>query len=182
MIQVYLDMDGVISNFAKAAIELHELDPNTFKHTSYNIEKDIGITASAFWRKIDEVGEDFWINMEVYPWVYDLTDYIKDKFGGFTILSSPSMNPNCVSGKLKWLHKVFGPRFRSYIFAPSQLKHRVAHSNTILIDDSDRNCRDFNLSGGNAILFPQPWNCSNGGSVDKMKFIKKFIEKEFNES
>lgn len=169
---IYLDMDGVISDFTTAALIANGVDPSAHIAKEYKIEKDLGISARKFWENIDNVGEVFWSDMGLFSWTIDLIGSLDN----FIILSSPSMNPQCVSGKLKWIYKVLGSSFRNYMFVPSNLKCKVANQDSILIDDSEKNCEDFMTAGGYSVLFPQPYNKNRDKQGDVVSYIHKKIE------
>ncbi len=168
---IYLDMDGVITNFIGAVSRLFEIGSDMHlnwrsmaeyykisNEDMYDVVKIIGTTnTKAFWRRIDAEGVNFWNNLHMYPWFFALLKVLKG-YGTVILLSSPSMEPSCVSGKTLWIQRYLGRGFRNYIFCPAPHKHLLAHKNTILIDDNIKNIKQFIDAGGNGILFPQPWN------------------------
>lgn len=159
---IYLDIDGVCTNFIEACIiangfnskEVLELWKNEYRG-EFRAFKVLGISNKDFWKNIEKKGEEFWSQMEPYPWFLELYEKL-NTVGKVHFLSSPSMAPNSLSGKLKWLQKYFGRDFRDYIITPN--KELLAHKNAYLIDDYPKNVEKFKVHGGNAILFPQYWN------------------------
>lgn len=152
---IYIDMDGVISNFTKAALIANGY-PEDYEYTSneYQMERELGISTPTFWKNIDKGGVEFWENMEPYKW----TEFLLGYFDKYIILTAPSLNPNCVKGKVEWMHKNIKKNFYSFIIAPARYKSLLAKSGDILIDDSDKNTEAWEKAGGIGILFPQPWN------------------------
>ncbi len=77
----------------------------------------------------------------------------------------------------------FGEAFRDWIFCPKD-KHLLCKGRqSILIDDNDKNCRDWELAGGYAILFPQPWNANRDYCDDPMGHVRlrmKYFEEIVN--
>ena len=73
------------------------------------------------------------------------------------IATSPTKDPDCLAGKLEWIHAHL-PRWmhRQYFITPR--KHLLAKPGTLLIDDNEKNCRLFAAGGGFAIRVPRPWN------------------------
>ncbi len=173
-------MDGVCTDFVKSCINAHNLN---LESTLLNWKKNypgefraykvLGITNSLFWKKIDEQGEDFWVNLDEYPWFWDLYSTLKS-IGEVIFLTTPSSNPCSLSGKLKWLQKRFGSNFKDYILTPH--KHLLAGKNSFLIDDYPVNIEKFTAHGGKGILFPQYWNTANDVS-DKINYVLTEIER-----
>ena len=83
--------------------------------------------------------------------------------GTFHISTSPSRAPASSMGKVHWLQQFFDPRFRQYMLGSH--KYLMAKPGVVLIDDSDVKCTKFIEAGGDAIVFPQPWN----GNYDKIR-------------
>lgn len=82
-----------------------------------------------------------------------------------SILTCPTENPDCLAGKLEWIHN-FLPVWlhRQYNMTPQ--KHLLAYvPGALLIDDCEENINMFRLHGGQAILMPRPWNSLHGVHV-----------------
>lgn len=177
---IYLDLDGVCTNFVEACIGANGFDSQKVIETwkkdfrgEFRAFKVLGISNSDFWKSIEKVGEEFWSEMEAYDYFNDLYYKLSEK-GQVYFLSSPSMSPSSLSGKLKWLQKFFGRSFQDYVITPN--KELLAHKNAILIDDYPRNIEKFIQAGGNAILFPQYWN-TKVIIENKVDFILKELER-----
>lgn len=178
---IYLDMDGVLSNFVLSALRLH--CPNGWKRLMetwpkgvFEIYDVIDISGSDFWGTINMEGWKFWSELEPFPWAMPLYNTLKE-LGDVVVLTSPSRNPNCAKGKILWLQHFFmeGYDFRDYILAPSQFKHHVAAFGRILVDDSSRNIKRFNKAGGCGVLVPQPWN--DGPEVAASDMVKHITDR-----
>lgn len=151
---ILLDMDGVIADFVTQALRWHDrldLTPEDIKE--FYMEKFLGLNAEEFWSRLR--GEEFWVTMPAYHWTSMLYS-LCSKYAPVTISTSPTRDPYCPSGKIKWLQKHVAPGFRNYMIGHQ--KHLMAHPDVVLIDDSDKNVNVFRECGGKAILFPQPWN------------------------
>jgi len=175
---IYLDLDGVCTNFIKSAIYANNLnyEKTVEKWKSEYIGvfeacKVFGISNKIFWENIEKNGESFWADMETYSWFDNLYNSLKS-VGEVFFLTSPSLSPYSLSGKLKWMQKKLGKNFKNYIITPN--KHLLASKNSYLIDDYPKNIEKFNNAGGNGILFPQYWNCSKV-VVDKTDYIMKLL-------
>ncbi|MBN2618175.1 MAG: hypothetical protein JXR64_07655 [Spirochaetales bacterium] len=159
---IYLDLDGVCSNFIKSAIIANNLNFNSTVELwkrdykgQFSAFKVFGISNSEFWKNIELQGEEFWSEMEEYSWFFPLYNRLKD-YGEVIFLTSPSQSPLSHSGKIKWIQKRFTKNFKDYIITPR--KELLANKNSILIDDYPENILNFENSGGKGILFPQFWN------------------------
>ena len=171
---IYLDMDGVCCDFVKASLEVigrKDLINNWPKGIVY-IEDYLEMSHEQFWKKIDKIGYPFWSSLEETPWFKELYSEL-NKLGDVYFCTSPTRNPDCVKGKLMWLQDRFGERINNYIFIKD--KFLLARKNDFLIDDFDSQCNDFVKHGGNAILFPQPWN-TNNHIENKVSFVLTSIK------
>jgi hypothetical protein len=157
--RIFLDLDGVLADWASAAIRLHGLDPATVLATwppgIYELADVLGISGNAMWRPINMARGTFWAKLEPLPWVHDLMHTCMS-IAPTTILTSPSKDPDAASGKTQWLQTMFGADFRDYLIGPA--KAACAYRGAVLIDDRDEGCKSFIAAGGHAIVFPQPWN------------------------
>jgi hypothetical protein len=149
---IYLDMDGVCTNFVGDFLSKFFPNRRYEEVTKYGIHDVLGIPEYEMWSKIDREGEIFWSHMSKYTWTDCLISYFED----FVFLSSPGMLPEAASGKMKWIHRFYGNHFDKWIF--TRHKELVGKPGDILVDDSEANCQRWEESGKKAILFPQPWN------------------------
>ena len=154
--RLFLDLDGFLVNWTKGVCDLFSVDYR--EPDVYDVSKMLGISKNQMWKKIDDEGYLFWSNLEKYPWFEEMIERIKLVDKDFCLLTSPSKCPNCVKGKLEWIHKHFGNNFRNYIFAPAKLKKELAGPNKVLIDDRLSNIKEWGENSGYGILFPQPYN------------------------
>jgi len=159
---VYLDMDGVCTDFVSAGTLAHDRIPaeilaeweRDFK-AEFRPYVVMGLDKAEYWRTIDDQGEAFWTGLDEYPWFWQLYESLRE-IAPVIFLSAASRAPTSLSGKLKWLQARFGEGFREYIF--TAYKQQVAGHLALLVDDNDRNAQRFTDAGGTSVLFPQPWN------------------------
>ena len=170
---IYLDMDGVIANFVGGALAVHQhaIDYDQWPAGVWHLEEIIGCTTDQFWERIDQRFEHFWRLLAPYPWMEELIDAIAGTGHPWVVLTSPSNAPACSQGKVQWLQRHFGNQFREYMLVPANHKHLLARPGSILIDDSDLNCDQWRAAGGEAVLFPQPWNTSRSAMTDPMAVV-----------
>ncbi len=174
----FLDMDGVVTNFVGATFELFGLNYEETKWPLgiYDIEKVMNISSEELWKKIDET-PNFWGNLPELEQGLELFCRLS-MLGSVVFLTSPCKDPNCSTGKVEWLLKKFGSKFRNYILTSK--KHYCA-GNGILIDDSDEKVDQFRENAGISILYPQPWNSNhehisyrNNYVLDQIKRLENF--------
>lgn len=158
MINILLDMDGVIANFFKQACLYHGRSYMPEEITNYNISEIWGLTNDEFWAPL--TGYDFWAGIEPYDYAHEMFEKLK-AIAPVTICTAPSYDHNCIAGKLNWLDKHLGVKLNDVVFASK--KYLLADEGTILIDDHSEKVRMFSGCGGVGILFPQPWNHGEGG-------------------
>jgi len=162
---IYLDLDGVCVDFVSAGLRAHGFDPaqvlerwaNGFRG-EYRIHKVLGMPSRQYWEGIDRQGEDFWANLEAYPWFWELYNKLS-ALAPVIFLSASTRLPATLSGKMKWLQARFGPAFQDYVFTFQ--KQQLASPGALLVDDYDLNIDRFRTAGGSAVCFPQLWNCNH---------------------
>lgn len=173
---ILLDMDGVISDFMGAILELH--DQGHLLEQWPPGERDyagvLGMTKDEFWKPVDSVGGRFWSEFPPYPWLDELLALLKQT-ASITISTSPSRSAACASAKVEWLRQHFQePLFMDFMIGTQ--KYLMAKPDVVLIDDQHKNVDLFRKHGGQAILFPQPWN-ENYAITDRIGYVKSELEK-----
>lgn len=173
---ILLDMDGVLCDFVGAACELFRKNTSyvyaNWKPGNYDVSKEIETTEDELWKRVNEAGEPFWENIDPYPWAKEMYDWLTMQ-DDVVILTSPTFDPACHSGKVKWLYKFTGnDKFRNYLIGPK--KEACASPSNLLIDDSDKNIAAFTKKCPEAktLLFPQPWNSMHEFKGDKFTNLR----------
>lgn len=147
-IKLFLDMDGVLTNFTAACEKLG--DNMMFWYSS---DREL------FWKKITSAGIEFWSEMSWMPGGQELHSFLK--FSGFcpTILSAlpgPERKKaltNAREGKIKWLRKELGPSYaETAILCYRPEKALQSGVSRVLIDDNSENIREWEEAGGIGIL------------------------------
>jgi len=172
--RIFLDMDGVIADFVRPAISLHGRDPDevlaNWPAGTFDVAKVLGLTTKEFWKPITIAGWRWWVGLPHYSWSDDLLNVVQSFAGDdWLFASSPSRSCQSASGKIAWLQRRFGSHFRKYMLG--EHKHLFAKSGAVLIDDREQSVIEFREAGGEAILFPQPWN-SLGLVADPVAHIR----------
>lgn len=175
----YLDMDGVIADFANAAMSVHS-DRNPCRYTSedikewdfhYNILGFTPETERIFW---EPMGFSFWYNLEKEKWADDLVDLLLSYFDEdhILIVTSPCDTHGCMDGKREWIKKHYPQFSRSVVF--SKQKWKLCHPGSLLIDDSESNIEK--ASKVRNILFPRTWNSKREYANDPVYDVKLELE------
>ena len=153
---VFLDMDGVLCDMVTASLKANNMKEGHDDITQWNIAAIAGISRTQFWKNIDKVGVDFWANLEPYSWFKRIRDEIRKLPPEIKtyICTSPTRSHHSYAGKRLWLNK-YMPYTPSFF---GKNKFMLAGEGRLLIDDSDENCEKWVEYGGEAFLFPQPWN------------------------
>lgn len=153
---VFLDMDGVLVDFMSGALKAHGAGRERLTRGEWDFAKCLGLTQEEFWAKCK--GHSYWEGLlPLHDWL-DILDVVRNAagFDRVWLLSSPSHDPGCLSGKYAWLGLHLPGYQRKLILAPD--KRPLARPGALLIDDSETNCAGFRAAGGEAFLFPRPWN------------------------
>jgi len=137
--KIFLDMDGVITDFNKRINEILKSKYQTTKEEYKNI-----------WPIVEQEGESFWEDMEWTPWGRELYNFCTNLTPTY-LLTSPSNSPASASGKMKWVYREL--KTRDFIIAPP--KWVLATPYHLLIDDTPKKIDKFNQCGGHTILFTQ---------------------------
>lgn len=172
--RVFLDVDGVLADFIGPALAHHGVifDPKTYPPGLWDIWKFVGCTEQEFWA-FD--GFEFWRDLPVYPWAKPLVDGLEQLVGqqNICLLTSPSVNAMCINGKREWIAKHFPAYSKQVLFGSA--KQFCAHPSTVLIDDSDGNCKKFMEAGGHVVTFPRVWNAF-GERGDPARYVLDRID------
>lgn len=160
-----LDMDGVVADFVRAAMRLHDKPWPYGEGAAGDDYWDIiglwSMTPEEFWAPL---GRDFWSSVPKTPDADEVVNTVADVVGRENIcfLTSPCGTDGCVDGKREWLAEhypdiptLFSVSSRTGGLPPKQF---CAGPGTILIDDHTPSVQKFREFGGFAFLYPRPWN------------------------
>ena len=136
---LYVDMDGVLTDFHKRFMEYSTLTPEEYQE-QYDLDR--------FWKLIEKGGVGYWVGMD---WMSDgktLWNFVKHL--NPTILSAPSQKEESKIGKHLWIRKHI-PGTKT-ILTFSSMKQNHSGENRILIDDRKKNIDQWESKGGIGIL------------------------------
>ena len=135
--KIYVDMDGVLTDFDKKLADL--LEKTLDRGWDFGNDPKV-------WKKITEAGKSFWADMVWMPDGRKLWDAVKKHDP--MILSAPTRHPSSVEGKKEWLKS----NLPGVPFIIDQKKEKYADKNSVLIDDREKNIRKWEDAGGIGIL------------------------------
>lgn len=162
MINVYLDLDGVMVNLEKKIKEV-------FGSTDISDK-------TYLWSKLGEIDHLF-LNLEPMPGYRVLFDYLKELENNGTIhleilTALPYSTNKLVTAKqdkIDWVRKYLDSNIKVNTVVGGVNKSKfVKHSSDILIDDTKRNIDGWNAAGGVGLLFK-----NNADTIyDLIRYIK----------
>ena len=182
---IYIDLDGVISNWLQAACDINEIDikePKLYKELSDGafLDKIDWLNGESVWNKIDEEGTKFWSELKILPWGKKLVTEM-EKLGTVYFLTSPGECVTAPTGKFEWIKKHFG---NDYVLRTIICKDKwlCASPNSILVDDSEHKVDTFRENGGHSFLWP---NClkmldnivNSDETIDELKSLVQKYKK-----
>jgi hypothetical protein len=186
---IFLDLDGVATNFLSGACKLFKVDEKELMERwgvgQYDMVKSaMGIPPEEFYKTIEREGEQFWVDLERYPYADDLYNFCCG-LAPTLFLTMPTFDANCIVGKIKWLQNWHGKDFRDYVLTPR--KEAFAKWNSVLVDDRDDNIEKFKEKGGHGIVFPAVCNSRHAEKDNAVEIVKKellewhtiIVKKEF---
>tara|TARA_B100001109_G_scaffold99204_1_gene80927 strand:+ start:119 stop:577 length:459 start_codon:yes stop_codon:yes gene_type:complete len=136
-------MDGVLFDFVKQLEKTTKMSVNDWMKLDRKKRWDPVIADKKFWSDgpwLSEGKKLFAFVKKYNPHI--LSAYVEHAF-----------DPNCIPGKTKWAMKNTGiPRGRINLVMRSQ-KKTYASPGSILIDDYEKNTKEFNAAGGTGITF-----------------------------
>lgn len=171
--EIFLDMDGVLSWSHLQTLWFYgiEITLETWPagQTTLEIAQAAGATnitdIDVWWDHFDEY---FWATLPKTPECDDLISSCARRVGekNVFILSRPTNNPHCSSGKMIWVHQNLPTWIHDQVIL-TKYKWLLAGPDRFLIDDDASNCRAFRRQGGRAKWISRPWSDANRESLLK---------------
>lgn len=140
--KIYVDMDGVLSDFHKRYKEVFNRDPSKTSKKEFH---------SLFDEFID--GKNF-ATLDLYPGALDLISYLNSVKISKEILSSTgyeSVFEKVSKQKQEWLNN-HNINYKANFVPGKRFKYKFATPNSIIIDDTQSVIDDWNKAGGIGIL------------------------------
>lgn len=158
-----MDLDGVCCDFVGHVLNLcgkseddllDEMSRDNNIHPYDALENCVGRKKFAFWSWIEIMGCEFWHTMPVFDWFEELYGGLND-IGDVHFLTSAPRMPSAYSGKSLWVERNVGKEAVSkLIICPAHTKYALAGPHRILIDDTERNVKEWRDTGNVCYYFP----------------------------
>lgn len=166
--QVFLDMDGVLTDFIGAASRFLGLSYSHEDYTDWDAIYDYyDGSVDQFWR---EFPEEFW--SDYIGWMPDGKKILAvvEPYDP-VILTCPGPYSGG-QGKIDWIRNHLPHFYESgrYLLGPAKMY--VSRPGTILIDDGDHNIEDWEINGGWGILVPRPWNAGRYPRMEPVQWVQ----------
>lgn len=170
-ITIYFDLDMTLANFIK---EFMKHNPSVKKEDVINQS----IPDDTFWPMVQKIN-NFWENLEPMKNGIALMDWACKEGYNVEILSSPSRHDKrSIKGKHTWVKKYLSKYSPKVNLVRASEKQTFSNENSILVDDLEKNIKQFKSKGGKGLLFKD-----NTSMLNKLKELVNDIKKtELNES
>ena len=147
--EIFVDMDGVLTDF----------DGHARANGKFNEKGQ---------PKWDELDYKWWVTMPAYPGMKGFYNELKG-LGDVAILTAPAASHECVGAKAEWVVKQWGKwSLKDLFIAPAARKCQLARPNRILIDDREKNVKEWTEAGGIGILH-------TGDYADTLRQVREAI-------
>lgn len=187
-IRIILDLDDVLADFVGGVCNLYGVSREELDEVREEWEivpalnelrrdDDPVVSKTNFWRRIN-AEKCFWFNLCHLPWCQDLVSIVKTITNDWHIVTAPSYDVSCYTGKVNWLKDMFGKTFKNFAITPH--KEIFAQPGVILIDDRPTTVEKFRQHGGQAILFPSSGNDLFAFKDNPLPYIKNSLNKEID--
>ncbi|MAH73594.1 MAG: hypothetical protein CMK29_05800 [Porticoccaceae bacterium] len=139
---IYCDMDGVLADFKTAAVKTTGMSINRWMNIPSSKQKwSLILQNKNFWYDLPwmQGGKQLWSYISKHD-PHILSAYVEENF-----------DPNCIPGKRAWLRKnvnMVNPQKVNLVKRREKKLFAKRGKPAILIDDYEKNIRDFNMSGG----------------------------------
>jgi 5'(3')-deoxyribonucleotidase len=141
--KIFIDLDGVVADFTGHAAKQHGIalpEGQIPHHFLYET-----LTPKQFWSKCR--GEEFWVNIPVFPWAQDLVNLVNANTKEWAFLTKANLDDTCYQGKARWIRKHF-PKHTERLWIVRGDKHIAASQDCLLIDDHPENIAGWLNAGG----------------------------------
>jgi 5'(3')-deoxyribonucleotidase len=155
--KIFLDLDGVLVNWSGGLCKLMGIDPMC-PEAQKILKMDKAICGWKFGsiedvnNRVNEAGYDFWYNLELTPWAYNLI-HLCEQYAPLYYLTSPGPFNASGHAKLDYIEK----HFRSTNSIITKHKEVCAGTKYILIDDLKRNIDQWEHNNGIGFHWPCQW-------------------------
>ena len=175
MMIVFLDMDGVLVNFCKAAFEVHGRVWTPDQPLKYDFWHEWGLCNDDFWKKCSSVA--FWTDLEKTAHSRRLY-MVCEKYADQVFFSSaPCVSEASAMGKLLWLSIFLMRTVQPSEYFLGAAKRMLAGPGRLLVDDRPEHVNEWEKLGGDAILWPAPTNRSHYTRENALEAVEAILKK-----
>lgn len=147
--RIVVDVDGVLANITTAFIKHFDMPYTEDDITDYEMLARCCGGKETMWDMLDD--PSFHDLIEPYPWANQIMELATEYSREIPIIATAAI----FRDREKWLERYF-PNFPNSF---GRHKFLLIKGRTLLIDDYTKYCDKFASKGGEALLFPRPWNC-----------------------
>lgn len=148
--KIYFDMDGVLADFERGVLEICGIEPQSqnAKHRSQTADDEM-------WEAIKKTTH-FYDYLELMPGAKEMFDAVYKKYGNKVEILTGIPKPKrgivyAGEDKIKWTHRLLNSDIKVNIVFREDKPRYCTGKGCILIDDMERNIRDWNEMGGTGI-------------------------------
>ena len=148
--KIYFDMDGVLADFTRGIKELCGLNPIDQSNSSKDDE-------DALWKAVKET-EHFYDRLEPVLGAMEMFRTLYNKYGDKCEILSAVPKPKreiftAKDDKINWVRRYLSDDVVINIVLRADKKNYVKGPGCILIDDFEKNIKEWEAEGGTGILF-----------------------------
>jgi 5'(3')-deoxyribonucleotidase len=137
-VTLWIDCDGVVANFDKAADDIFGMPSRLF-------EERFG--SDAFWDTLSYTDPEFFLNLELMPDAMELWDALKDVEDKGFLTGAPLTVPDAWWQKPIWIHDHFGT-FTKAVTCQSKNKYLWCKPGDVIVDDWPKHQKKWEDAGG----------------------------------
>ena len=161
--KIYFDMDGVLADFERGVREICGVIPPDQNAKSHKPGDD-----DEMWEKI-KATKHFYDYLELMPGAKEMFDLLYNKYGDkceiLTGIPKPKRGIEIAGeDKITWTHRLLAKDIKVNIVFREEKPQYCTGPGCILIDDMQRNIRDWNAMGGTGIV-----HVSAEETIEKLK-------------
>lgn len=141
-------MDGVLADFDRGVKELASIEPLD-QATKTDADDD------KMWEAIKEVS-NFYDKLELMPGALEMFNTLSEKYDVEILSGIPKPKRGILTAgedKANWAHRLLSVDLPVNIVYREEKKNYVTGPDCILIDDLEKNIREWNECGGTGILY-----------------------------
>jgi hypothetical protein len=161
--RIYFDMDGVLADFDRGVTELCGLEPLAQGIT--------GPREELMWGRIRDVGH-FYGKLEPMPGAIELFHALYEKYGDAVEILTGIPRPkrgitDAAEDKTEGVHRILSEKVKVNVVIREHKPRYCTGKDCILIDDYEKNIREWEAAGGTGIL-----NKNAQETLEKLKKMK----------